>query len=194
MPVVSLDYKVVSHIREHGRLVSVPVVEAAALVGERVRERVRSRGEASEGGTFGEYAESTARSRRRRGLPIGPIRFELSGRMWDYMQVKLLRPGHARVSFGGKAKSGERVVKGKGRTLRNADVARIQQAATGKQILGATEAERQEMAAYLAGVLTDQAIEAIGLEGKAFEVSRRGRSIARRAKRALAELGRARGG
>lgn len=162
-----------------------PMVEGLALTASEVRERVVKTGRTGRGGAFSQYA---AKSRRR-----GAKRFYQSGTMWDSLRVRQQTPLKATANFSGKAAVGRKTTKkGKRVKISNQDLGRILQSKEDAAILEPSAKEAKDLTALLRGALSEQAIEALGFEAKAFQASRRERSVQRRAKRVLRSMKRPR--
>lgn len=174
---------------------SAPMVRAFALMVTEIRRRVVEHGRAAKG-TFSRYS---TRSNKR-----GPKNFKRSGTLWRSLRARQQSPTKVTAGFSGKAKDGwsrrrdkatgrnvlRRGKRGRFMRLGNIELGRILQAKEKASILEPSAVELENFEQLLAKALDEQSIRAIGFEELAFRASRKQRSLERRAKKAIRELGR----
>ena len=171
------------------------MVEAFALMVTEIRERVSTKGRAARG----RFSSYSARSNR-----TGSKTFNRSGTMWQSLRVRQQSPTRVTAGFSGKANDGfsrfrdsagnstiRKNKRGRWVRLSNIELGKILQSKENADILDPDTHELRQFETLLASGLDEQTIRALGFEELGFRASQRSRSLARRADKAMRELGRA---
>ena len=188
-----------SQIKQEAIDLAQPLVEAAAYAAQRTRRRVVTTGAAGDGGRFSRYAPGSGKR--------GTKNFYESGTMWNSLQVKLQNPTRAVAGFTGKAAvtrmtgaqwralrkkrspTGRRI---KRRSWTNNMLGRTLQFKEKKSIIGVATRDLADMQTLLRMKLSEEVVQRLQWEMVRFKADRKGRSMDRKAKRAMRDLGRRR--